>query len=59
MHAMKMAKQYGSTECGFYAIATMVCLAFRNDPTTVVFDQSMLKSHLGVLHEMFGTISSD
>ena len=47
MHVMKMAKQYGSTECGLYAIATMVCPAFGNDPTTVVFDQSMLRSHLG------------
>ena len=47
MHMMNMAKQYGGTECGLYAIATMVCLAFGDDPTTVVFDQSMLRSHLG------------
>ena len=42
-----MAKQNGSTECGLYAIATMTCLAFAEDPTTVVFDQAMLRSHLG------------
>ena len=47
MHMIKMAKQYGGTECGLYAIATMGCLAFGDDPTTVVFDQSMLRSHLG------------
>jgi len=44
---MNMAKQHGSTECRLYAIATMVCLAFGEDPTAIVFDQSMLRSHLG------------
>ena len=44
---MNMAKQHGSTVCGLYAIATLVCLAFGEDPTTVVFDQDMLRSHLG------------
>lgn len=44
---MNMAKQCGSTECGLYAIATLVCLAFGEDPTTVVFDQAMMRSHLG------------
>ena len=35
MHMINIAKQYGGTECGLYAIATMVCLAFGDDPTTV------------------------
>ena len=47
IYMMNMAKQHGSTECGLYAIATLVCLAFGEDPTTVVFGQAMLRSHLG------------
>ena len=32
MHIMQMAKQYGDTEYGLYAIATIMCLAFGDDP---------------------------
>ena len=32
---------------GLYSIAMMACLAFGEDPTTMVFDQAMLRSHLG------------
>ena len=31
--------------CGIYAIATIACLAFGEDPTTMVLDQAMLKPH--------------
>ena len=39
--------QNGSTECGPYDIAMVACLAFREDPTNMIFDQVMLRSHLG------------
>ena len=47
---MNMARQHGSTVCGLYAIATLVSLAFWEDPTmyTVIFDQGISRSHLGV-----------
>jgi len=46
INMMNVAKQKGSTDCGLYAIATLTCLAFGNDPTEVIFDQVALRPHL-------------
>ena len=46
VQVMNTAKQKGSTDCGLYAIATLTCLALNVDPTSVVFDQEQLRTHL-------------
>ena len=43
---MNIHKQIGTTDCGLFAIATVTCLLFDGDPTTVVFDQNALREHL-------------
>ena len=43
---MNVAKQSGGTDCGLYAIAIMTCLAYGEDPTSLVFDNTMLRPHL-------------
>lgn len=43
---MNVAKQYGSVDCGLYAIATVTCLALEMDPTIVVFHQDEMRCHL-------------
>ena len=49
MHIMHMAKQYDDTEYGLYAIATIVCLAFGDDPCnhSSVSPIDMPMCHLG------------
>ena len=46
MKLINVAKQSGGTECGLYAIAIITCLAYREDPTCVVFDKAMLRPYL-------------
>ena len=48
-HIIHMAKQYGDTEYGLYAIATIVCLAFGDDPCnhSSVSPIAMPRCHLG------------
>jgi len=43
---MNISKQCGSVDCGLYAIATVTCLALATDPTTIVFRQNEMRSHL-------------
>ena len=43
---MKMTKQVGSNDCGLYAIAVATSLAHQVDPTTVIFEQNEMRSHL-------------
>ena len=40
-----MNKQRGAADCALYAMAVATCLAFQNDPTTLVFDQEELRPH--------------
>ena len=42
---MNVHKQTGTSDCALFAIATVTCLLFRGDPTTVVFDQKNLCPH--------------
>ena len=43
---MKITKQVGSNDCGLYAIAVATLLAHDVDPTTVIFEQNEMRSHL-------------
>lgn len=43
---MNVSKQSGSVDCGLYAIATITSLALGKDPTTEVFHQDKMRSHL-------------
>ena len=51
MKYVNVALQSGSTECGLYAIAIMMALAFGEDPALLVFDQNSLRGHLGECFE--------
>lgn len=48
---MNVHKQTGVVDCSLYAIATATCLAFKNDPTGVVFDQEELRTHFALCME--------
>lgn len=39
-------QQFGSSDCGLFAIAFTVHLAFRDDPQHIVFEQSQMRPHL-------------
>ena len=43
---MKMTKQVGSNDCGLYTIAVATSLAHQVDPTTVIFEENEMRSHL-------------
>ena len=45
-HVMNVAKQSGVMDCALFAMAFTAHLAFGKDPTSVVFDQKELRSHL-------------
>ena len=45
INTMNVHKQTGTIDCGLLAIATVTCLLFDGDPTTVVFDQEALHQH--------------
>ena len=51
VNLMSMCKQVGSTDCGLYAIATATAIAFGIDPTTIIFSQDEMRSHLGLCLE--------
>ena len=42
---MNVHKQTGTIDCELFAIATVTCLLFDRDPTTVLFDQEALRQH--------------
>ena len=42
---MNIHKQTGAVDCSLYAMAVATCLAFKNDPTGVIFDQGKLRAH--------------
>ena len=48
---MNVAKQVGVVNCGLHAIAMVTCLAFGQDPTTVVFNDDELRPHLSNIFE--------
>ena len=41
-----MQKQNGSVDCGLFAIAVMTSLAYKEDPSTVTYDQKKMRQHL-------------
>ena len=43
-----MQKQNGSVDCGLFAIAiaVMTSLAYKEDPSTVTYDQNKMRPHL-------------
>ena len=43
---VNIAKQGGATDCGLYAMATVVCLVTGVDPGTVGYNQAEMRSHL-------------
>ena len=43
---MECQKQVGSTDCGLFAIANAIEIILGNDLTSIVFDQSMMRTHL-------------
>ena len=45
INIMNVHKQTGTSDCVLFAIATVTCLLFDGDPTTVVFDQKELRPH--------------
>ena len=45
---MNIQKQ---SDCSLYAMAVATFLAFKGDPTTVVFDQHQLRTHYGMKME--------
>ena len=46
MKVVNVAVQKGSTDCGLYAIAMMTSIAYKEDPTHVVYNQQDLRLHL-------------
>ena len=46
------AEQTGSTDCGLFAIAFATDLAFSNNPSTIVYDQANMRTHLQQCLEM-------
>jgi len=47
---MDVGKHVGATDCGFYAIATLTCLAQGKDPCSIVFKKEDLRPYLqGIL----------
>ena len=36
----------GSNDCGVYAIANATAIAFGEDPVSIKYDQSVMRSHL-------------
>ena len=46
VHLMNVHKQTGSTDCALFAMACITHLALGEDPTSVIFRQSELRSHL-------------
>lgn len=50
VNIMDIVKQFGATDCGLYAIATLTCLALDKDPCITVFQKEELRPHLqGIL----------
>ena len=43
---MPMQKQYGSTDCGVFAIAVLASLAHEEDPSGFKYNQTELRQHL-------------
>ena len=43
---MKLTKQIGSNDCGLYAIAIATALAYEVDPSTLLFEQNEMRTHL-------------
>lgn len=43
---MPMQKQYGSADCGVFAIAVMTSLAHEDDPNTFKYNQMKMRQHL-------------
>ena len=43
---MKLTKQIGSNDCGLYAIAIATALAYEVDPSTSLFEQNIMRTHL-------------
>ena len=46
VRSIPIPKQMGGQDCGVYSIAIATALAFNQDPATVKFRQSALRSHL-------------
>ena len=46
IHVMNVTKQAGMTDCAFFAMVTITCLALETDPLAVVHDQQELLSCL-------------
>jgi len=46
VHMANMQKQHGGNDCGMFSIATMVLLAFKEDPGSVKYNQENLRPHL-------------
>ena len=49
---MNVHQQIRTIDCGLFAIATVTCLLFDRDPTTIVFDQNALRQHFVNILEM-------
>ena len=43
---MKTTKQVGSNDCGLFAIAIATALAYKTDPTYLIFMQDEMRAHL-------------
>ena len=41
-----VSKQSGSSDCGLYAVANITHIAFGDDPSLVIFNQSKMREHL-------------
>ena len=52
INIMNVHQQIGTVDCGLFAIATVTCLLFDGDPTTIVFDQNALSRHFVIILEM-------
>ena len=46
LHYRNVQMQSGSSDCGVFAIAFATALAFGNDPSEFIFDQSQMRKHL-------------
>ena len=46
INMVNVQKQEGSKDCGLFGIAMMTSLAYDEDPSSVIYDQSKLTLHL-------------
>ena len=40
-----LQKQHGHADCGIFTIAVLMSLVYKEDPSTILYDQKKLREH--------------